>query len=652
MLFPTIRFAIFFAIVLPVSWLLMHQQRRWKAFAIAASFVFYGAWDTHYVFLLAGSIVGNQVLANLIHRASRERARDWWTAVAVVANVGVLCWYKYAGFLADSSSNVLGWIGVDWRLSVPNVLLPIGISFFTFQALSYVIDVRRRVITPVPLADFAVYLSFFPHLVAGPIVRAREFLPQLRAHDPRRVDTALAFWLIASGLIKKVVIASYLADVADSLFAAPQRHGGVEALLGVYGYALQIYADFSGYTDMAIGIALLLGFRFPANFDAPYSATSLQDFWRRWHITLSRWLRDYLYIPLGGGRGGRRRTYRNLMITMLLGGLWHGAGWTFVAWGALHGGGLAAERWSADRRRARAVAADGTPKHAITEGAVLNDRAEEDRPALPEPGYGTGASVAEAVQTSTLLVTDEPGHEVSGAPTESVTTALGAAPVPAPQHAAADDAPGGQRRASRRRGRGRGRRAKPAHARSEAPTLIPTDPLPPVPVELAAALHAAGPGPADAAAASDDDDPTHAVAQTAPEADGPVAIADPRLAAETHYTIVGAAPGSSRIWLRRIVTFHVVCLGWVFFRASSFANAFAVLGRLFQHGTVPIDGWVVAVVVGMLALQHVPARAMRRAQAEWSRWSMRWQVASLVAVLLLVDVLGPTGVAPFIYFQF
>ncbi len=196
------------------------------------------------------------------------------------------------------------------------------------------------------------FLSFFPHVVAGPIVRPAEFMPQLRArHDPRYVDASRAFFLIFIGLFKKVVIANLLAtEIVDAVFASPKQHSSLEILVGIYAYAVQIYADFSGYTDMAIGIALLLGFRFPQNFDSPYTSTSIQDFWRRWHMTLSRWLRDYLYIPLGGNRGGRFRTYFNLMLTMLLGGLWHGAAWTFVVWGGIHGFYLCVEHARRSRR--------------------------------------------------------------------------------------------------------------------------------------------------------------------------------------------------------------------------------------------------------------------------------------------------------------
>jgi D-alanyl-lipoteichoic acid acyltransferase DltB (MBOAT superfamily) len=345
MLFPTVSFAVFFAVVLPISWLLMPHRTWWKLFMVAASWFFYGCAGWGFVLLLAASTVVNHFMAFNVDRTSGQ-ARRWWTIVAVGVNLGGLAWFKYVGFLSTSSTSLLNYLDLGIHVPLPRVLLPAGISFFTFQAISYVVDVKRGKLHPVGLLDFAVYLSFFPHLLAGPIVRASEFLPQTRRRlDPRRVDASRALWWIARGLFKKVVIASYVATHgADPLFAVPARHAGIEALFGVYAYAIQIYADFSGYTDIAIGLALLLGIRFPQNFDSPYRALSLQEFWRRWHMTLSRFLRDYLYIPLGGSRRGPRRTYINLMVTMLLGGLWHGASWTFVAWGALHGAGLAFER--------------------------------------------------------------------------------------------------------------------------------------------------------------------------------------------------------------------------------------------------------------------------------------------------------------------
>jgi alginate O-acetyltransferase complex protein AlgI len=364
MLFPTVSFAVFFAIVLTVSWLLMPHRTWWKLFLTGASWFFYGCAGWGFVLLLAASTVFNHFMAFNVDR-TEGRSRRWWTGAAVAVNLGALAWFKYVGFLSTSASSLLDYLDLGIHLPVPRVLLPAGISFFTFQAISYVVDVKRRQLHPVGLLDFAVYLSFFPHLLAGPIVRASEFLPQTRQRlDPRDVEAGRALWLISRGLFKKVVIASYLATHGvDPLFAVPGRHAGIEALFGVYAYAIQIYADFSGYTDIAIGLALLLGIRFPENFDSPYRSLSLQEFWRRWHMTLSRFLRDYLYIPLGGSRKGPRRTYINLMVTMLLGGLWHGASWTFVAWGALHGGGLAFERarlWHRSRNLL-ARAAAGTP---------------------------------------------------------------------------------------------------------------------------------------------------------------------------------------------------------------------------------------------------------------------------------------------------
>ena len=500
MLFPTIRFAIFFSVVLPASWLLMPRHFRWRVFMVAASFVFYAAWNTNYVFLLGTSIVGNQFFANFVHRASDETARRHRVIAAVIGNLTVLGWFKYVGFLSSSAGSALRFLHIGWQPPVPNVLLPVGISFFTFQALSYVADVYRREIEPASFLDFAVYLSFFPHLVAGPIVRAKELVPQLRVRrDPRRVEAGRAFWLIGAGLFKKVVVASYLAGAADSVFDFPHQHGGLSTLVGIYAYALQIYADFSGYTDIAIGLALLLGFRFPLNFNAPYTASSLQDFWRRWHITLSRWLRDYVYISLGGNRDGRNRMYRNIMITMLLGGLWHGAAWTFVFWGALHGGGLVFERYWSERRSAR---------HADAMGALAS-------------------------------VTARSGGESEGS-------------------------------------------AEPQRST--------------IPAEVSDSI--------------------------------------------------------ARLWLLRLLVFQFVCLGWVFFRSPTIHDAFVVLNRLVFHHEGGVDLGVVLVITLMLASQFVPRDVVARMQTAFTRWGLAVQVGALTFVLLLIDVLGPTGIAPFIYFQF
>jgi len=366
--FPTIEFAAFFLLVMAGSWWLMPRPRRWKPFMLAASYFFYGYTDARFVLLLVASTLVNQAAAVLIARRRSPRrgtpgtpgapGRSGGSGIlvcAIVADLGLLGWFKYYGFFALSVDRTLDQIGLGAPLPLLQVALPIGISFFTFQALSYVIDVWRGDTGPAKLIDFAVYEAFFPHLVAGPIVRAREFIPQLAGpRDHTAVPATRAVFLICGGLVKKVVLADLLARrIVDPVFNTPGQHSSVEVLVAIYGYAVQIYCDFSAYSDIAIGIALLLGFRFPDNFDRPYAATSLREFWRRWHLTLSRWLRDYVYVPLGGSRRGPRRTQLNLLVTMVLGGLWHGASWTFVCWGAVHGAGLAAERSLARRGRRR-----------------------------------------------------------------------------------------------------------------------------------------------------------------------------------------------------------------------------------------------------------------------------------------------------------
>lgn len=469
MLFPTVEFAVFFVVVLTGSWLLMHRRTPWKLFVLGASYVFYGAWDWRYLLLLAGSAAVNQAVAVAIDASDDERARRIRLAVGVAANLGVLGWFKYYGFFVSSARNALGEFGITPPLPLLEIVLPVGISFFTFQAMSYVIDVYRRQIPVAPWLDTFVYLAFFPQLVAGPIVRGSEFLPQLQApRDPRAIPAIRAFGLILAGLFKKVVVANALgAGIVDPVFASPESHGGLETLVGVYAYAVQIYADFSGYTDIAIGVALLLGFSFPQNFDAPYTALSLRDFWRRWHMTLSRWLRDYLYIPLGGSARGAVATLGALITTMVLGGLWHGAAWTFVIWGALHGVGMAVERLT-----------------------------------------GQGAISAEGMSA----------------------------------------------------------------------------------VEAA---------------------------------------------------------------VRRLVTFHLVCLGWVFFRAESVGDAFIVLGRLGAPGGAELvtAGVLVLLAIG-IGFQYVPKHLGARVEPALARVSPVAVGAVLGVGLLAVDALGPEGIAPFIYFQF
>ncbi|MFO7960934.1 MAG: MBOAT family protein [Nitriliruptoraceae bacterium] len=514
MLFPTVRFAVFLAIVLPIAWSLAPRPGRpaapawrWKLFLVLASYVFYGAWDWRFVPLLMISTVGNEIAAMGIHLARDRQARDRWLTGALIGNLGLLAWWKYAGFLTGSADGLLRLLGFDVSLPYPEIVLPVGISFFTFQAISYVIDVHRRTIRPTHLLDVAVYLAFFPQLVAGPIVRASEFLPQLAVGpDPRGIPVGRALRLIGTGLVLKVVVANHLAtELVDPLFATPGQYGGGQTLVGIYAYAVQIYADFAGYTSIAIGVALLLGFEFPQNFNRPYAALSLQDFWRRWHMTLSRWLRDYLYIPLGGNAHGQRRTERNLLITMLLGGLWHGAAWTFVVWGGLHGVGLVVER----RRKASIEAAQA------------------------------------ASPTDTTNATEATG-------------------------------PGDTKRARKQRNDGAAHLVPPAGG---------VKPLHPV-----------------------------------------------------------------TAWA---VTFHLVCLAWVFFRAPSFGVALTVLAGLGGGvSTVPLSPTVPLLVAAVLLVQQVPDGPRARLAATWDALPVAVHVVTFAAILVVLDVFGPDGVAPFIYFQF
>ena len=479
MLFPTVAFAVFFVIAFATSWLLRPTYRLWLWVMTALSLVFYGWTDARFVWLLVGSIVVSWAFGEAIHRAlapdgGRTDLSRNLVRAAVVVHLVFLGFFKYYGFFVDSFADASESIGLGLHPPILQIALPVGISFFTFHALSYVIDIGRGQLQPMRLDELGLYMSFFPHLVAGPIVRASEFRPQLHQRaDPRRVPSGEAFRLIAFGLFKKVVVSSYLAtELVDPVFGAPGAHSQLELLVGVYGYAIQIYADFSGYTDIAIGCALLLGIRFPQNFDAPYRALSLQDFWRRWHMTLSRWLRDYLYVPLGGNRHGVRQMYRNLLLTMVIGGLWHGAAITFVVWGAIHGGFLAVERFVRERWRAQ---------------------------------Y----------------------------------------------------------------------------------------PLPVMPLAASSVLR----------------------------------------------------------WL---VTFHVVCLGWVFFRADSLGTAYDVLDGIFTApGAAPLVTTLAVVTITLaLASQFVPPLAVVGAQERFARLAPGAQIVAMAGALTLIDVLGPEGVAPFIYFQF
>jgi alginate O-acetyltransferase complex protein AlgI len=357
MLFNSWHFVAFFLVVLIVASCLPRNKTPWKLFIIAASCYFYGQWSYLYLGLI---FVTAAVDFTLAQRLSFSLRPGRLLALSIVANLGVLAFFKYTNFLIQTANGMAHVTGATWAITPLDIILPVGISFYTFQNMSYTIDVYRGQLAPrKSILDYALFTTFFPQLLAGPIVRATEFFHQL--DNPVRIDLRklqYALILIAAGYVKKVVLADNLATSVDEVFLAPANASAWQVLLAVYAFAFQIYFDFSGYTDIAIGLALLLGFEFPKNFNYPYLATSCQDFWRRWHMTLSRWLRDYLYISLGGNKYGLSRTMAALMTTMVLGGLWHGASWNFVIWGTLHGLYLVLERlavskikwWKSDRR--------------------------------------------------------------------------------------------------------------------------------------------------------------------------------------------------------------------------------------------------------------------------------------------------------------
>ncbi len=355
MLFNSLEYVAFLLCVFVVYWATVRFARVALGILLFASLVFYASWNLWYLSLILVTTAVDFTLGRWMGRTEAPARRRTLVATSVAYNLTVLGIFKYFDFFMAQADGLLAWLGADPTNLRLGLLLPVGISFFTFQSMSYTIDIYRRRMEPVAsYPRYLLYVSFFPQLVAGPIVRARDLLPQLERR-PALTDEmgGRGLFLILLGLFKKVAVADYLAlNLVDRVFESPVHYTSVEVLCGVYAYALQIYCDFSGYSDIAIGSALLLGFRFPDNFDAPYKARNLQDFWRRWHISLSTWLRDYLYIALGGSRRGPWRTYRNLLLTMLLGGLWHGAGWAFVTWGALHGGALAVLRAWQRRREA------------------------------------------------------------------------------------------------------------------------------------------------------------------------------------------------------------------------------------------------------------------------------------------------------------
>ncbi|MEO0472872.1 MAG: MBOAT family O-acyltransferase [Bacteroidota bacterium] len=348
MMFNTSIFLFAFLAFLGVYLMIADRKRLRIIYVLAFSLFFYYKSSGWHVALLLVSTLIDYSLGFAIHQEMDQKKRKMFLILSILANLGMLAVFKYTNFFLESMFGIAG-----AKFDPLDIVLPVGISFFTFQTMSYTIDIYRRKLRPADnILDFAFFVSFFPQLVAGPIVRAAEFLPQIKQNiQISQEDISRAVLLICGGLFKKAVISDYIAtNFVDRVFENPDLYTGFENLMGVYGYAMQIYCDFSGYSDMAIGIGLLMGFRLPINFRTPYQSTSIQEFWRRWHISLSSFLRDYLYISMGGNRLGRWRTYLNLMITMVLGGLWHGAAWKFVVWGALHGVALTIDRLTRDTK--------------------------------------------------------------------------------------------------------------------------------------------------------------------------------------------------------------------------------------------------------------------------------------------------------------
>lgn len=345
LLFNNGFFVYFFFLFILLYYLFRERYTARTAILSAFSLYFFYKASGSFVLLVIISAVLDFILSNLISRQKNLRAKRSLLVLSIVSNLGLLFYFKYTNFFIEICNNSLG-----AGFHPLNILLPVGISFYTFENISYTVDVYHRKIEPErTFLNYLLFLSFFPKLVMGPIVRASDFIPQLKKpYVVTERDFTEGFYLIVTGLFKKVVISDYITtNYVNYIFDAPSLHTGLECLLAVYGYAIVIYCDFSGYSDVAIGIAKWLGITIPANFNAPYKSMSIAEFWRRWHISLSSWLRDYLYIPLGGNRHGTLRTYIHLFITMLLGGLWHGASWNFIVWGGLHGGALAVHKvWS------------------------------------------------------------------------------------------------------------------------------------------------------------------------------------------------------------------------------------------------------------------------------------------------------------------
>ncbi len=359
MLFNSLLFLVFLVVAVLGSWALV-RARAWRlVFLLVASYLFYMSWNPHFIVLILASTLIDFWVAQRIEATpdSEPGKRKGLLLGSLAMNLGLLGYFKYTNFFLQSISDGVGLLGGNLPIPLFHIVLPVGISFYTFQTMSYSVDVyRKQIKAETSLLRFALYVSFFPQLVAGPIVRAADLLPQLRAPIRlTRTDVGEALFRIARGLVKKIVIADFLAvNLVDRAFSNPSIYSSAELLVALYAYTMQIYCDFSGYTDVAIGTARLLGYKLPENFDRPYIATSVASFWRRWHITLSGWLRHYVFFPLGGSRGSVWLAHRNTFITLILIGLWHGANWTFVVYGAIHGVAISINRTLVRRNGRRA----------------------------------------------------------------------------------------------------------------------------------------------------------------------------------------------------------------------------------------------------------------------------------------------------------
>lgn len=343
MIFSSGLFWALFLIFLPIYALLKSSRMKMVAYVVAFSLYFYYKSSGIFFLLIVATSIFDYILSRILVTRSKVWQRKLCVALSVAVSLSILGYFKYANFFALNWANLVG-----SNFQPMDIILPVGISFYTFQSISYIVDVYRRRIEPTDSwLEYIFFLSFFPQLVAGPIVRADHFLPQIKAnHIATREEVWQGFWFILLGVVKKALLADYIAQYNDIIFSTPETYTGFENLMAMLGYTMQIYCDFSGYSDMAIGIAMIMGYSLPKNFNFPYKSQNVSEFWHRWHISLSSWLRDYLYIPLGGNRRGKLRTYINNFLTMLIGGLWHGASWKFVIWGGAHGAALALHKFS------------------------------------------------------------------------------------------------------------------------------------------------------------------------------------------------------------------------------------------------------------------------------------------------------------------